>query len=108
MTITTDSTPLEEPKDPDTCNVFALYKLLGSAEQTEELREKYVAGGFGYGHAKQALFELITLKFSKERELFNYYMEHPDEVDRILAEGAAKASEVANDVLARVREKMGY
>lgn len=108
MTITTDSTPLEDPKDPDTCNVFTLYKLLATVEQTAVLREKYLAGGFGYGHAKQALFELIIEKFAKERELFNYYMEHPEEVDRILEEGAAKAATVANKVLARVREKMGY
>lgn len=108
MSITTDSTPLEEPKNPDTCNVYALYQLIATAEQTASLREKYLAGGFGYGHAKQALFELIIEKFDKERALFNHYMENPEEVDRILAEGAAKASDVANKVLARVREKMGY
>lgn len=108
MSITTDSTPLEDPKDPDTCNVFALFQLMATEEQTADLRAKYLAGGFGYGHAKQALYELILEKFARERERFNHYMENPEEVDRILTEGAAKASTVANGVLDRVREKMGY
>ncbi|WP_224488264.1 tryptophan--tRNA ligase [Robertkochia flava] len=108
MGIKTDSTPLEEPKDPDTCNVFALYKLMASTAETEDLRQKYLAGGFGYGHAKQALYELITARFAEERERFNYFMDHPEEVNAILEEGAAKAAAVANKVLQRVREKMGY
>ena len=108
MGIQTDSTPLEEPKDPDTCNVFALYKLLANEEQTAELKEKYLAGGFGYGHAKQALYELILERFAQERERFNYFMEHPDEVETILAAGAAKAAKVANGVLERTREKLGF
>lgn len=108
MGIQTDSTPLEEPKDPETCNVFALYRLIATGEQTEEIRQKYLAGGFGYGHAKQALYELITDRFTEERQRFNYYMEHPEEVEIILAEGAAKAGAVANAVLKRVRTKMGY
>ena len=108
MGITTDSTPLEEPKDPDTCNVFALYRIIATTAQTEELRQKYLAGGFGYGHAKQALFELITERFASERERFNYFMEHPEEVEMILKEGAVKAASVANEVLKRVRERLGY
>lgn len=108
MGIETDSTPLEEPKNPDTDNVFAIYKLIATKEQTAELKEKYLAGGFGYGHAKQALFELITSKFSKERELFNYYVENPDKVEEQLQIGAKKASEIANKVLKRTREKLGY
>ena len=108
MVITTDSTPLEEPKDPDTCNVFALYKIIATTAQTEELRQKYLAGGFGYGHAKQALFELIIERFASERERFNYFMEHPEEVEMILKEGAVKAASVANEVLKRVRERLGY
>ncbi|WP_224484284.1 tryptophan--tRNA ligase [Robertkochia aurantiaca] len=108
MGIETDSTPLEDPKDPDTCNVFALYRLLADDAQIAKMRENYENGGFGYGHAKQALFELIIEKFSEEREKFNYYMENPEEIDRILEEGAAKAAGVANKVLDRVRKKMGY
>ena len=108
MKIVTDSTPLEEPKNPDTCNVFKLYSLLATPEQTEALRKKYLAGNFGYGHAKQALFELILERFADERNKYSYYEEHPDEVNRILLEGAEKARMKANEVLKRVRDKFGY
>ena len=108
MGIATDSTPLEAPKNPDTCNVFALYKILGSEDQITALKEKYVAGNFGYGHAKQALFELIIEKFADQREKFNYYMEHPNEVEAALTVGAEKARIVANKTLKRVRSVMGY
>lgn len=108
MGIETDSTPLEEPKNPDTCNVFALYKLLAEKDQLEQLRENYLAGNYGYGHAKQALFELIVQKFEKQRELYNYYMDHPEEIDAALKKGALKASKFANEVLERVRTKLGY
>jgi len=108
MKIVTDSTPLEEPKNPDTDNVFALYKLLGTPEQTETLRQKYLAGNFGYGHAKQALYELIMEKFAEPREKYQYYMNHKEEIDQALALGAAKASKVANEVLNRTRQKLGF
>ncbi|SFW42563.1 tryptophanyl-tRNA synthetase [Sinomicrobium oceani] len=108
MSIETDSTPLEEPKNPDTCNVFALYKILGTPEQTEAMRQNYLNGGYGYGHAKQALYELIAEKFATERERFHYYMNHLDEVDEALAFGAEKARKVAGEVLKRVRHKIGY
>ena len=108
MTIQTDSTPLEEPKDPDTCNVFALYKLIADDTQTKEMRVNYEGGNYGYGHAKQALYELIVEKYATQREKYNYYMQNLNEIDEALAVGAAKATEVANEVLARVREKMGY
>lgn len=107
MSIATDSTPLEAPKNPDTCNVFALYRILGSSDQVASLKEKYLAGNFGYGHAKQALFELILERFGTQREQFNYYMEHPDEVGQLLKIGAEKAEKVANTTLKRVREVMG-
>jgi tryptophanyl-tRNA synthetase len=106
--IETDSTPLEEPKNPDTCNVFGLYKLLASPEQTADLKAKYLAGNYGFGHAKQALFDLITEKFKTEREKYNYYINHPEEVDKLLFEGAKKAGNVADGVLKRVREKLGF
>jgi tryptophanyl-tRNA synthetase len=106
--IETDSTPLEEPKNPDTCNVFALYKLLGSTEEVTDLRAKYEAGNYGYGHAKQALYDLMVVKFASEREKYNYYINNLEAVDKLLLEGAAKASTVANGVLKRVREKLGY
>lgn len=108
MSIETDSTPLEEPKNPDTCKVFAIYKLLGTPEETAALRKKYEAGGFGYGHAKQALFELVKDKFATPREKYEYYINNPEEIDKALAIGKEKATLVANDVLQRVRTKLGY
>ncbi len=108
MAIETDSTPLEEPKNPDTCNVFALYKLLASKEEISGMRKKYEAGNYGYGHAKQALFELIVHKFSEERRRYHYFMENLSEIDVALDQGAQKARKVADSVLKRVREKLGY
>lgn len=110
MSIETDSTPLEEPKNTETCKVFAIYKLLATDTQIAELIEKYknVNRDFGWGHAKQALFELITTRFKTEREKYNYYMSHTSEIDEALALGAEKAKVVANGVLKRVREKLGY
>ncbi|MEM6718340.1 MAG: tryptophan--tRNA ligase [Bacteroidota bacterium] len=108
MGIKTDSTPMEDPKDPDTDNVFALYKLLASEEQIAQMRQNYTGGNYGYGHAKQALFELIVETFATQRERFNHYMENKNEIDAALAIGAKKAHIIANGVLARVREKVGY
>ncbi len=108
MSIQTDSTPLEDPKDWKTCNCFAIYSLLANAEQIETMKANYENGNYGYGHAKQALFELIVEKFAKQRERYNYYMNNLDEIDKALALGAEKAKLVANDVLKRVREKVGY
>jgi len=108
MKIETDSTPLEDPKNPDTCNLFALYKLIASEKQITEMRSNYEGGNYGYGHAKQAFYELLLETFSEERERYNYYMNNLQEIDKVLAIGAKKASLVANDVLARVRSKIGY
>ncbi|TAI47493.1 tryptophan--tRNA ligase [Flagellimonas allohymeniacidonis] len=108
MGIVTDSTPMEEPKDPTNDNVFALYKLLASEEQIEEMSANYLAGNYGYGHAKQALFEVISTKFQEPRERFDYYINHLDEVDEALSIGAEKAKKVADEVLNRVRERVGY
>ena len=108
MSIETDSTALEDPKDWKTCNCFALYQLLASETQIEDMKANYEKGGFGYGHAKQALFELIIEKFSAERERYHYFMNNLDEIDKLLAIGAEKAKTVANNVLHRVREKVGY
>ena len=108
MKIKTDSTPLEDPKDPDTCNLFALYKLVANEEQVNEMRRNYKGGNYGYGHAKQAFFELIIEKFGPQREKYHYYMDNLEEVDEILMKGARKAHEVADEVLNRVRSKLGY
>ena len=106
--IETDSTPLEDPKNPATCNVFGLYKLLATQAETADLKTKYLAGNYGFGHAKQALFDLITKKFKTEREKYNHYINNPAEVDKLLLEGAKKAGNVADGVLKRVREKLGF
>lgn len=108
MSIQTDSTPLEAPKDPDKCNVFALYKLLVTEAQTAQMAANYRGGNYGFGHAKTALYELILEKFAQPREKFAYYMDHLSQVDEILREGAEKASQVAKQTLQRVREKLGY
>ena len=108
MSIETDSTPLEEPKDWKTCNCFAIYSLLANDSQIETMKAHYEHGNYGYGHAKQALFELIVDKFAVQRERYNHFMNHLNEVDGALAIGAEKAKVVANNVLKRVREKVGY
>lgn len=108
MSIQTDSTPLEAPKDPERCNVFALYKLLATEAQTAQMAANYRGGNYGFGHAKTALYELILEKFAQPREKFAYYMDHLSQVDEILREGAEKASQVAKQTLQRVREKLGY
>ena len=108
MSIKTDSTPLEEPKNPDTDNVFAIYKLLASEAQIATMRANYLGGNYGYGHAKQALYELIIDQFSDVREKYNHYMTNKHLIDEALAIGAKKATTIANTVLQRVREKIGY
>jgi tryptophanyl-tRNA synthetase len=108
MSIETDSKPLEEPKDTETCKIFAIYKLLANKEQLTQMAANYNGGNYGYGHAKQALYELVLERFKTEREKYQYYMNNLSELDIALAEGASKASEVANGVLARVRAKLGF
>jgi tryptophanyl-tRNA synthetase len=108
MSIVTDSTPLEEPKNPDTCNVFNIYKLLASDAEIVAMRNNYEGGNYGYGHAKQALFELIVSKFEKERAAFNNYMENPHLLEEKLQEGEEKARAIGREVLGRVKEKLGY
>jgi tryptophanyl-tRNA synthetase len=108
MSILTDSTSLEDPKDPDTCNVFALYKLLANDPQIAEMRANYEGGNYGYGHAKQALFELIIDQMAKEREIFDYYMQNTNELILKLEEGEQKAREIGLGVLDRVRKKIGF
>ena len=108
MKIQTDSTALEDSKNVETCNLFALYKLLANEQQITEMRKNYEGGNYGYGHAKQAFFELVIKKFAKERELYNYYINNPSEIDKALAIGAQKAQKIANVVLDRVRAKVGF
>ncbi len=108
MSIQTDSTPLELPKDWSTCNCFAIYSLLASENEIETMKANYENGNYGYGHAKQALYELVLSTFKTQRESYNYYMDNLDKVDEALAIGAEKAKKVADQVLDRVRKKVGY
>jgi len=108
MSIITDSTPMEAPKDPDKDNVFALYQLLASPEEALSMRSKYRAGNYGYGHAKQELFELMLSRFSKEREAFDFYMRNQDELEKKLIRGEERARVVALKVIERVRKVLGF
>lgn len=108
MSIESDSTPLEEPKNPDTCKIFAIYQLVANETQIAAMRANYLGGNYGYGHAKQALFELICEKFKTEREKYNYYMSNLNEIEALLQQGAEKAGNIADGVLKRVRLKLGF
>ena len=108
MSIETDSTPLEDPKDWTTCNCFAIYSLLASEAEITTMKANYTNGNYGYGHAKQALFELILKTFKTQRERYDFYMNNLDKIDEALAKGAEKAKFVADAVLKRVRKKVGY
>jgi tryptophanyl-tRNA synthetase len=108
MSIVTDSTPLEEPKNPDTCTVFTLYSLLASDGEIAEMRKNYEGGNYGYGHAKQALFSLIMEKMESKREMFSYYMENTEALTKKLEEGEEKARSIGRSVLGRVKGKIGY
>lgn len=108
MGIVSDSTPMEDPKDPDTDNTFALYKVVASEAQIAEMRINYQEGNYGYGHAKQALYDVLLERFGEAREKFDYFMNNLTEIDDALALGAEKAKKVADQVLDRVRDKVGY
>jgi len=108
MKIVTDSKELEESKDPDSCNVYNIYKLMASEDQIADMRAKYEGGNYGYGHAKQELFELLVSKFSEQRETFQYYMNNKQLLDDQLAIGAEKARATIRKVLDKVRPKLGY
>jgi tryptophanyl-tRNA synthetase len=106
--IISDSTPLEAPKNPDIDITFKLFSLVAEPNQIEEMRQNYLNGGFGYGHAKQALFEILWKKFEKEREIFNFYMEHNDALEEKLRLGEAKAKDIAENTIYEVRGVLGY
>ena len=107
-TIVTDATPLEEPKDPDTCNVFKLYALLANTDQIKEMRANYEKGGYGYGHAKTALYELILSKFERPRKRYNELMNNTDLLEKELQVGEEKARKMAREKLKLVRSVLGY
>jgi len=108
MGIKTDSIPIEKPKNPDRCNVFKIYKLLSSKEQSEKLKAKYIGGNFGYGEAKKELFNLVCKKYKNEIEKYNYFIENKEILDLELSKCAKKARQIAIQVLSRVRSNIGY
>ncbi|MFN1833943.1 tryptophan--tRNA ligase [Balneola sp. MJW-20] len=107
MSIQTDSTPLEDPKDPDTDNVFALIKLFADKSKQDEIAGKYRAGGYGYGHAKKELLELITEYFGDAREKRRELEKNLDYVRDVLKTGGEKARSRAEEVMQPVREVTG-
>ena len=108
MSIETSSKAMEEPKETKDCNVFTLYNLLASEADSAQMKANYEGGNYGYGHAKQALFELITNKYADERTRFNELMNNQSLIEEELQKGAVKAKKIAKDVLQRVRAKVGY
>jgi tryptophanyl-tRNA synthetase len=107
MRVVTDSTPVEEPKDPAACNVFHLYKLFATPAQQDHLAVRYRAGGMGYGEAKQALYEVMEASLAEPRERYEALMAHPREIQDCLDSGAERARKVASATMQRVREACG-
>ena len=108
MAIQTDSTAIEDPKDYKTCNVYNIFKLIADKKSVKDLKDNYLKGGFGYGHAKKELLNYILTNFSNERQIFEHYMSNKNELEKVLNLGAKKANLVAQGVLNRVREKLGF
>jgi tryptophanyl-tRNA synthetase len=106
--IITDSKELEEPKDPETCNVYKIYSLIASDSEKNEMKNKYLAGNYGYGHAKKDMLDLILQKYQKERESFDYFMSNPTELEKKLAAGEKQAKAYADEMLNRIRKKLGF
>ena len=107
MSIKTDSLPIESIKNPNTCNVFKLYSLIGNEAQVKKMKENYERGGYGYGEAKSQLFNLILETYSKQRNTYNYLMDNRSEIDQILKEGSIRAKKIADQVIKRVKSKLG-
>ena len=108
MSIQTDSTPLEDPKEFQNCNVFKIFNLIADENQTNEMKNKYQSGGYGYGHAKTDLLNLILEKYKDNRSKFDYLMSNKKEIDLILREGSKKAEVTATQVIKRVKTKLGF
>lgn len=108
MGIKTDSTPIEEPKDPDQCNIFNIYRLIANPDEIKKMRNNYLSGGYGYGQAKKELLEVILREFKTEREKYDYYINHIDILEKELISGAEKTKKIANQTLERVRKVLGF
>ena len=108
MSIVTDSTPIDQPKDYANCNVYKLYKLFATPEQVREIEEKYRTPGFGYGHAKLELYNVLMEKTKTPRKIYQDYMDHPDLLEDVLRDAADRARVKMDEVLERVRVAVGY
>ncbi|MCM8532024.1 MAG: tryptophan--tRNA ligase [Lentisphaeraceae bacterium] len=107
MKIVTNSQEVEEVKDPETCNVFAIYKLFANEQEQEALKERYLAGGLGWGHAKQELFEMLEATFAEKRERYDELMNDKSYLDKVLKEGAERAREISSATMNRLRKASG-
>jgi tryptophanyl-tRNA synthetase len=107
MSIKTDSLPIESIKNPNTCNVFKLYSLIGNEAQVKQMKENYEKGGYGYGEAKSQLFNLVLETYSKQRNTYNYLMDNRSEIDQTLKDGSIRAKKIADQVIKRVKSKLG-
>jgi len=107
MRIVTDSKTVEDKKDPDTCNVFSLYRLFGSDDEIAELRDRYTAGGMGYGDAKNALLEVVEQELQPLRESYEDWMSRPDDIYDVLSDSAMSARQIASVTIGDVREAIG-
>ena len=108
MSIVTESISVDDPKNPDNCTIFKLYEMIADKSEVLELEKKYRNGGYGYGHAKNDLFEVILEKYKSQRELYNHYVNNQSLIEQKLIKGAEKANEIATTVLDRVRKNIGY
>ena len=108
MSIKTDSIPLENPKNPETCNVFNIFKTLADKVQIENMKSNYLAGNYGYGNAKAELFNLILSKFKKERELFNNFINDINLVENKLVESEKKIKNLAKKKLEKIRKVLKF
>ncbi len=107
MSIKTDSLPIESIKNPNTCNVFKLYSLIGNEAQVKQMKENYEKGGYGYGEAKSQLFNLVLETYTKQRNTYNYLMDNRSEIDQTLKDGSIRAKKIADQVIKRVKSKLG-
>ncbi len=107
MTIVTDSRGVDDPKDPDSDTVFALYKLFASPDQATDLRRRYLQGGLGYGHAKQELFDCMEQRLAAPRAEYERWMADPGALEAVLARGADRARSAASTTLTRLRKRVG-
>ena len=108
MSIVTDSKGIEDKKNPESCNIFNIFKLIASEDEVKKMKKNYVEGGYGYGHAKTHLLNLILDLYREERKLYSELIKNPDHLYDILVKGEKKAMIIAEKVLSRVRSKLGY